>query len=158
MNGKFKVLLLSGSLRKASTNTGLLRAIEATNHPKFEFQWADISEFPVFNEDVESTSVPECVKKVRAQINAVDAVLYGVPEYNFSIASSMKNAYDWVSREYPNDPCPVTEKIGAVVSSAGGKGGERAQVHFMQSVSFRKVKMMPLERAKIQVFRWGQDG
>ena len=85
-------------------------------------------------------------------------MLYGLPEYNFSIASSFKNAYDWLSREYPNDPCPVTEKIGAVVSSGGGLGGARAQKHFFDSVQFRKVNLMPLERAKVQVPRWGKDG
>ena len=79
-----------------------------TKHSHFEFQWADITEFPVFDEDVEQVGVPACVKKVRQQVKAVDAVLYGLPEYNYSIASSFKNAYDWLSREYPEDPCPIT--------------------------------------------------
>ena len=102
------VLIISGSLRKASSNTGLLRAIVEVNHPDFEFHWADIKDFPVFNEDIEAAEVPAAVKKVKKQIEQSDAVLYGVPEYNYSMASSFKNAYDWLSREYPNEPCPVT--------------------------------------------------
>ena len=49
---KHNISLLSGSLRKASTNSGLLRAITQLSHPNFNFQWIDISEFPVFNEDI----------------------------------------------------------------------------------------------------------
>lgn len=63
-----------------------------------------------------------------------DAILFGVPEYNFSIAAPLKNAYDWLSREDKNKVCPVLEKLGAMVSSGGGVGGQKAQDHFRQSV------------------------
>jgi hypothetical protein len=37
VNQKLNILLFSGSLRKASTNTGLLRAIVEIGHPKLNF-------------------------------------------------------------------------------------------------------------------------
>lgn len=43
-----------------------------------------------------------------------------MPEYNGTISSPLKNAYDWLSREDKNKFCPVTQKLGAMVSSAAG--------------------------------------
>lgn len=149
------VLILCGSLRKSSTNNGLLRAIVELKHPKFKFEWADISQFPVFNEDVEAQKVPAAVEKVRAQAAKCDAILYGIPEYNYSMASPFKNAYDWLSREYPNSKSPVEEKLGAIVSVGGGKGGLNAQRHFRESAEFRKVRLMPGAKNTIAVLRWG---
>ncbi len=64
-----KVVLISGSLRKSSTNTGLLRAITELNHPSFTFEWIDISKFPVFNEDiVEEKGTPADVRRARDQV------------------------------------------------------------------------------------------
>lgn len=68
-----------------------------------------------------------------------DAILFALPEYNFSVASPMKNAYDWLSRDDKNKYCPVTSKLGAMVSSGGGMGGQRSQDHFRQIVGFRKM-------------------
>ncbi len=67
MTEKYKVLLISGSLRKDSTNTGLLRACVNIGHPNIVFEWADISDFPLFNEDIEAKGVPESVQRVKKQ-------------------------------------------------------------------------------------------
>lgn len=48
----YQVAIICGSLRKASTNLGLLRAIFDTQDKRFNFLWVDISNFPLFNEDV----------------------------------------------------------------------------------------------------------
>lgn len=45
----YKILLISGSLRKDSTNTGLLRAIEGLQDSRFDLSWAKTIDFPVFN-------------------------------------------------------------------------------------------------------------
>lgn len=67
----------------------------------------------------------------------------------------MKNAYDWVSRDDKNKFCPVTEKLGAMVSSGGSMGGGRAQAHLRQSVGFRKMKLLePTKDAEILIKRY----
>jgi hypothetical protein len=53
-----KIVAISGSLRKASTNTGLIRAVIELDHPNLEIEWADISQFPIFNEDLEKKPLP----------------------------------------------------------------------------------------------------
>ncbi len=90
--------VICGSLRKASTNSGLLKACYETKDQRFYFHWVEIIEFPVFNEDVESVGIPPCVQVAREIISKADAILFGVPEYNSSIAAPLKNAYDWISR------------------------------------------------------------
>ena len=61
----------------------------------------------------------------------------------------MKNAYDWLSREYANSSdkyektSPVQDKIGAMVSVAYADGGVSSQTHFLHSVSYRKMKILP---------------
>lgn len=152
------VLIVCGSLRKASTNAGLLRAIVAEKHPNFHFEWADISEFPVFNEDIEAKGVPAAVTKVRQQIVKSDAILFGIPEYNYSMSSPFKNAYDWLSRQYPTEPSPVAKKTAAIVSVGGASGGSKAQKHFLESSDFCKVNIMPPEENPIRVFRWTGKG
>ena len=134
-----KVAVICGSLRKASTNAGILRSIIAAKDKRFNFEWVQINGFPVFNEDIESQGIPSLVQKARDDVGKADAILFGVPEYNYSIASPLKNAYDWLSRDDKNKYCPVTKKLGAMVSSGGGMGGGRAQEHFRQSVSFRGI-------------------
>jgi len=149
ISGKYNVVVICGSLKQKSLNKGLLQAINKVNHPKFNFILGDISNFVIFDEDLEARGIPTDVKTLRRQVHDADAVLFGIPEYNFSISAPMKNAYDWLSREYAqsSDPyekkSPVQEKIGAMVSVAYATGGVKAQEHFQHSVSYRKMKILP---------------
>lgn len=99
----YRVALIPGSLRKASTNTGLLRYIVQLNHPSFEFKWIDTN-FPLFNEDIEQQGkgIPPLVRLARDVVYDSDAILFSVPENNFSMSTPTKNAIDWLSRKYPN--------------------------------------------------------
>ena len=65
MQGRvYKIAAISGSLKKASTNTGLLRACIEAKNPHLDIKILDISGFPLFNEDVEKQGTPDVVKKV----------------------------------------------------------------------------------------------
>jgi len=57
------------------------------------------SDLPIYNgDDEESKGVPENVKKLHAQIKGADAIIFGCPEYNYSVSGVLKNMIDWVSR------------------------------------------------------------
>lgn len=86
----YKIAVICGSLRKASTNAGLLRAILSTNDPRFNFTWIKILDFPVFNEDIEVQGIPQPIQTARDIVASSNAILFGVPEYNYSIASPLK--------------------------------------------------------------------
>lgn len=151
----FTVAVISGSLRHASTNSGLLRAIIQKKDERFNFVWVDIRDFPVFNEDIEANGYPAAVQHARDVVNKADAVLFGVTEYNFTISAPLKNAYDWLSREDTNKVCPVLDKLGAMVSVAAAVAGQNAQTHFRHSVSYRKVKLLePTEKARLGINRF----
>lgn len=118
------LLGISGSLRKASTNTLLVQnAAEIFGADTFTL--ADI-DFPLFNGDVEAADgIPAKVQTLSDQIAAADAVIISTPEYNKAPSGALKNALDWVSRTEGN---PWNNKPLAIMSAAAGRaGGERAQ-------------------------------
>jgi chromate reductase len=66
-------------LRKASTNAGLIKAIYETKDTRFFFQWVEIINFPVFNEDIEAAGYPVDVEAARQAVGKADAILFAVP-------------------------------------------------------------------------------
>lgn len=118
------LLGISGSLRKASTNTLLLRNA-ADIFGADTFVEADIN-LPLYNGDLEEAEgVPAAVQKLSDRIAAADAVIIATPEYNKAISGSLKNALDWVSRTKGR---PWNGKPVAIMSAAAGRaGGERSQ-------------------------------
>ena len=80
-----KILAISGSLRKASTNTGLLRAIQTFVSEDVEVVIADISQLPLFNEDLEVGGYPQTVQEFRNLVAGADAFIFASPEYNYGV-------------------------------------------------------------------------
>ena len=118
------LLGISGSLRKASTNTLLVQnAAEVFGADTFTL--ADI-DFPLYNGDVEAAEgIPAKVQTLSDQIAEADAVIISTPEYNKAPSGALKNALDWVSR---TDGSPWNNKPLAIMSAAAGRaGGERTQ-------------------------------
>ena len=92
-----KVLGISGSLRRDSHNTQLLRAAEELLAPDVELEvWEGLKGVPPFDEDDEPGA--EEVAALREAVAASDALIFATPEYNASIPGQLKNAVDWLSR------------------------------------------------------------
>jgi chromate reductase len=95
-----RVLGISGSLRRGSYNTTLLRAAAEL----LEAEGADVEiyehlkEVPPYDEDDDGDSVPAAAARIRAAVAAADAVFFSTPEYNRSVPGQLKNAVDWLSR------------------------------------------------------------
>jgi chromate reductase len=123
-----KLVGVSGSLRKQSYNSGALRMIPSILPEGVEFEIADISKLPFYNADVEQIGLPEAVQAFRGQVSTADALIFAVPEYNFSIPGILKNALEWLSR--PPNP-PANAKPAAVFgASVSPLGTARGQFHF----------------------------
>jgi chromate reductase, NAD(P)H dehydrogenase (quinone) len=91
-----KVLAISGSLRAASSNTALLRAIARLAPADIAVElYRDLGNLPLFNPDIEASD-PPFVACLRAQLLAADAVLIASPEYAHGVTGAMKNALDWM--------------------------------------------------------------
>jgi chromate reductase len=96
-----KVLAISGSLRRDSYNTKLLRAAEELLPPNVDFVlYQGVKEVPPYDEEDDVQPAPMAVAALRSAVREADAVLFSTPEYNSSIPGSMKNAIDWVSRPF----------------------------------------------------------
>jgi chromate reductase len=143
------VLGISGSLRKASFNLAALRTAIELKPPGMEVTIADISQIPLYNEDVRAMGFPPPVETLRRQIKAADALLFACPEYNYSMSGVLKNAIDWASR--PPDQ-PFAGKPCAILGAAAGMaGGARAQGDLRRSMVF--LDMHPLNKPEVLIFQ-----
>jgi len=115
-----KVLGICGSLRKGSYNAMALRAAQKLVPQGMTLDIADISQIPLYNDDVRLAGEPAAVAALKAQIRAADAVLLATPEYNFSIPGVLKNTLDWMSR--PPEP-PFDGKVVAIMGASPGPVG-----------------------------------
>lgn len=142
-----RVLGISGSLRKGSFNTAVLRAAVELAPVGMTIDMAEIREIPVYDEDVRALGLPESVQKLRDAIAASHAILIVTPEYNYSIPGALKNAIDWASRP-PNQP--FAGKPLAIMGASGGASGTmRAQYHLRQVAVF--LDMHPLNKPEVFV-------
>ncbi|WP_370231396.1 NADPH-dependent FMN reductase, partial [Cognatishimia sp.] len=120
----YHLLGISGSLRKDSVNSKLIREA-ARLFGEAQFTEADLN-IPLYDGDLEEADgLPTKVQTLVDQIASADAVIISTPEYNGGISGVLKNALDWVSRAKPS---PWASKPVAVMSAAAGRaGGVRAQ-------------------------------
>ena len=96
MTSDVRILLISGSTRGASTNTGALRAVNAIDHERITSVFYDrLRDLPAFNPDDDFDPLPSPVRDLRAQIAAADGVLFCTPEYAGGLPGSFKNLLDW---------------------------------------------------------------
>ncbi len=92
------VLAISGSLRRGSYNTALLRAAADIAPESMKIDIYPIGDLPLFDADLEAAGNPEPVIQFRTAVAEADALLLATPEYNFSTTGALKNAIDWASR------------------------------------------------------------
>ncbi len=97
------MLLISGSLRSASTDTAVLRTAQEVSPPSLALSlYTGVSGLPHFNPDDDGPAVPAAVEDLRAAIRTADAVLVSTPEYAGDLPGSFKNALDWaVGDDHP---------------------------------------------------------
>ena len=138
-----KLLGICGSLRRQSTNSGMLRAAMAELPDGASMDIADLADIPFYNADI--TEKPASVVRVLAQIEAAEALVLACPEYNYSMAPALKNILDWASRQ-PNNVL-LAGKAVAIMGAGGGMGTSRAQYHLRQSCVF--LDLHPLNRPEV---------
>jgi chromate reductase, NAD(P)H dehydrogenase (quinone) len=116
-----RILGISGSLRRGSHNSRLLRAAARSLPPGAELDlYRELVQIPPFDEDHE-TDPPPSVRNLRDEIAAADALLFSTPEYNASIPGLLKNAVDWASRPFPDNA--LRDQPAAVIGASTGLFG-----------------------------------
>jgi chromate reductase, NAD(P)H dehydrogenase (quinone) len=147
MKTTLKLLGFAGSLRVGSYNKALLRAATNLLPENATMEIFDLDGIPPFNQDLEM-NMPEKVTEFKSKIREADAILIATPEYNYSVPGVLKNAVDFASRPYGDNP--FDDKPVAIISaSIGMLGGARAQYHLRQMFVF--LNMHPVNGPEVIV-------
>lgn len=117
-----RVLCLSGSLRRVSSNTAALQAARELAPPELSLMlYGGMASLPWFNPDDEHTQVPHSVQALRTAVGESDALLIACPEYAHGVPGAFKNLLDWLvgSLEFPGKP--------VLLVNASARGSHHAQ-------------------------------
>ena len=140
-----RILGISGSLRRDSHNTSLLRAAAEAAGPDIEFVLYDgLKQIPPYDEDDDVHPRPESVARLNEAIAASDAVFFSTPEYNSSIPGQLKNAIDWVSRPVATNALR-NKPVAVVGASTGGFGAVWAQAELRKVLAAVGARVLDLE-------------
>jgi len=156
------IIGLSGSLRKDSFNTTLLRAAAKLAPEGVRVEVRTLHGVPLYDADVEEASgVPEAVAELKDAVAAADGLLLATPEYNNGIPGVFKNAIDWMSRP-PADIKRVFggKPVALMGASPGGFGTTLSQAAWLPVL--RTLGTRPWFGGKLLVSRaheaFGPDG
>ncbi|SNR82475.1 NADPH-dependent FMN reductase [Flavobacterium sp. ov086] len=126
-----KILAITGSTRKNSSNYKILKYISEKIKPEFEVEiFEDLADIPHFNPDLDNENLPKEVKDFRNKITSADGVIICTPEYVFSLPGSLKNALEWcVSTTIFSN-----KKTGLITASASGEMGHEQLILVMKTL------------------------
>jgi len=127
-----RLLGLSGSLRRASYSTAILRALQAELGADADLELGDIR-LPLYNEDEDGENSGVVVTAFRRAISESDGLVISTPEYNHGVPGVLKNALDWASR--PSGKSSLQNKPVLIISNSPGfTGGVRAQAQINETL------------------------
>ncbi len=136
-----RIIGISGSLRKGSYNTALLRTAKEFMPADVDFEIVSIEGIPLFNEDVEKDGAPATVYALKEKFIQADGILISTPEYNNSIPGVLKNAIDWVSRPGTDLPKVFFNKPFALIgASPSGFGTLHAQTAWLPIIRYFRLR------------------
>lgn len=128
------IIAISGSLRKDSFNSALLRALPLLAPAGVTITVANLGAIPLYNGDDEA-AFPPAAQALKDAIVSADAVIIATPEYNRSIPGVLKNAIDWASRPYGNNSF-AGKPVLTMGVSIGKIGTAVAQSHLRQILAY----------------------
>ncbi|MDG0816573.1 NADPH-dependent FMN reductase [Bdellovibrio svalbardensis] len=135
MSDKFKILAISGSTRKSSSNLNLIKAIAELSSELFAVNLFDgLTDLPHFNPDLDGENAPEQIIKFRQLLKDADGVLICTPEYAIGVPGTLKNAIDWTvsSMEFSQKP------VALITASTSG---EKAHASLLGTLLIIESKM-----------------
>jgi chromate reductase len=145
---QFRLLGLSGSLRRASNSTAVLRGLRDALGPRAALDIFPLHGMPLYNEDDDAGHAPESVHALRSAIEASDGVIMISPEYNHGMSGVLKNALDWASRPYGRSVLK-SKPVLTMTASPAFTGGVRAQQQMNETLA--SIPARPVLRPQIVI-------
>jgi chromate reductase, NAD(P)H dehydrogenase (quinone) len=146
---KYQIAVIVGSLRKDSFNRKLANGIIKLAPAEFTFKQLEIGDLPLYNQDDDDHQA-EAVKRLKAEIRAVQGVLFVTAEYNRSIPGVLKNALDHASRPYGQSAW-AGKPAGVLGASVGAAGTSMAQQHLRNVLAYLDMPTLGQPEAFVHV-------
>jgi chromate reductase len=141
-----RILAISGSLRRGSHNTALLRAAAAYAPEGVDVElFEGLERIPPYNEDHDTDDVPTEVARLREEIGAVDAVLFSTPEYNGTMPGQLKQVVDWASRPHGQASSLWGKPVAVIGASVTDYGAIWAQDHLRKALGIAGGRVLDAE-------------
>lgn len=149
------LLGISGSLRRHSFNSALLRAAADVLPTNATLEIASIAEVPLYNGDVEEQhGIPAAVTHLKTRTMSADGLLIVTPEYNNSLPGVLKNVIDWMSRPAEDVVKVFGQRPVAIIGASPGNFGTiLSQDAWLPVV--RTLRMRPWLDGRLMVSRAG---
>lgn len=131
---KKKIIAISGSTRKKSTNGLLIDAIRELAKDSLSITISmGVDELPHFNPDLDNDTPPGPISTFRSQLREADGILICTPEYAMGVPGSLKNAIDWTvsSMEFSHKP------VALITASSQGQKGHAALLETLKIIEAR---------------------
>ena len=145
---QLRLLGLSGSLRRASYSTAVLRSLQDALASKTRLDIFSLHGLPFYNEDEDGEHAPDSVSALRSAVETMDGVIMVSPEYNHGMSGVLKNALDWVSR--PHGRSVLRGKpVLTMTASPAFTGGVRAQQQMNETLA--AIPARPVLRPQIVI-------
>lgn len=131
---QIKILAITGSTRKNSSNFKILQYISNQLKSKFQVEiFEDLAELPHFNPDLDTENPPEEIISFRNKISNAEGIIICTPEYVFSLPGSLKNALEWcVSTTIFSN-----KNTGLITASASGEMAQEQLLLIMKTLEAR---------------------
>jgi chromate reductase, NAD(P)H dehydrogenase (quinone) len=141
-----RVLAISGSLRRASHNTALLRAAAEQAPAGVSVELYDgLDRLPPYNEDHDTAEAPFEVVRLRDAIASADAVLFSTPEFNGTLPGQLKHGVDWASRPYGQGAALWGKPAAVIGASVTDYGAIWAQDHLRKALGIAGARVLDVE-------------
>ena len=138
-----RVLAISGSVRRASFNTALLRAAARLAPLDMEIEhYSHLEALPAYNEDRDTDAPPAEVVRLRRAIAGADAVLISTPEYNGTVPGQLKHAIDWASRPKGERAALWAKPVAVIGASTSQYGALWAQDHVRKALGLAGARVL----------------
>lgn len=145
----FKIAVFVGSLRAASINLKLARALEKLAPAEFQFEYASLGDVPLYNQDNEN-DMPPAAAKLKQLIAQAQGLLFVTPEHNRSVPAALKNAIDWGTRPWGQNSW-MGKAGGIVGASPSAAGSAMAQQHLRNILAAEGVNVLTTPEVFLQM-------